>query len=66
MIWSVIPEELIFSQPAQRGQPPAALLIRYLNRQVMVRQGRVETLLSTNPADFLDERFLPGALVGRV
>ena len=43
-----------------------ALLIRYLNRQVMVRQGRVEALLSTNPADFLDERFLPGALVGRV
>lgn len=62
MIWSVIPEEVIFSAPEKE---PAAQtkVVDYLGRRVALRQGRVAALLSTDPADFLDQRFMPGALV---
>lgn len=60
MIWSVIPEDVIFQTAA--SSPPAQVR-DYLGRRVLVRQGRVDTLLSTDPADFLDQRFMPGALV---
>lgn len=58
MIWSIIPEELIFaSQPEQE----AARITDYQGRKVLLRQGRVDGLLSTEPLDFLDRRFQPGA-----
>ena len=60
MIWSVIPEEVIFQTEDHAVGPQ---VVDYLGRRVVVRQGRVDHLLSTDPADFLDQRFMPGALV---
>lgn len=60
MIWSVIPEDVIFQTTASG---PGLQVVDYLGRRVLVRQGRVDALLSTDPADFLDQRFMPGALV---
>ena len=60
MIWSIVPVEVIFGS----GPTPQSLQTRdYLGRRIAVRQGRVDALLSTDPADFLDPRFQPGSLV---
>lgn len=58
MIWSVVPEQLLFV-----GQEPeqALTIINYLGRQVAVRGQQVDTLLSSDPNDYLDPRFNPGA-----
>lgn len=62
MIWSVIPEEVVF----KAGEKSSDLqLTEYLGRRVILRQGRVDSLLSTDPADFLDQRFMPGSLVNQ-
>ena len=60
MIWSIIPEELIFTaEPREdRGR-----IIDYQGRKVRLRQGRIDLLLSSDPLDFLDRRFFPGAAV---
>lgn len=60
MIWSIIPEELIFAaEPLEnRGR-----IIDYQGRKVRLRQGRIDLLLSSDPRDFLNPRFLPGAAV---
>ena len=60
MIWSIVPTEVIFGG----GPGPEALqTARYLGRRVTVRQGRVDRLLSTDAADFLDPWFQPGSPV---
>lgn len=60
MIWSVVPEELIF---AEQTPEQALTIVNYLGKRVAIREGKVETLLSTDPSDYLDDRFMPGALV---
>lgn len=74
IIWSVIPEEIIFAssdyatclgftgdgQAQVNGQTKA----NYLGRDVILLRlssgrGRIISLLSTDPADFLDTRFAP-------
>lgn len=62
MIWSIVPESMIFPAPAEEA---AAQVATHCGRTVLVRAGRVVTLLSSNPEDFLDTRFMPGALVQR-
>lgn len=59
MIWSIIPEELIFSAEPRReiGQS-----VDYQGRRLYLRRGRIEGLLSTEPLDYLDRRFRPGAV----
>ena len=59
MIWSIIPEELIFAaEPeADRGR-----VVYHGGRKLQLRRGRVETLISSDPLDYLDRRFQPGAV----
>ncbi|MBQ1502072.1 MAG: YlzJ-like family protein [Firmicutes bacterium] len=65
MIWSIIPENVIFAA----GADTAALRqIGYLGRKVLVRQvsagrGEIVALLSTDPADFLSPRLAPGSFI---
>lgn len=62
MIWSIIPEEFLFAvDDPEQGME----LIDYCGRQICARSGRVERLFSTDPADYLDPRFAPGALVNK-
>ena len=58
MIWSIIPEELIFAAEPEQDRERIADL---QGRKVRLRQGRVVGLLSTDPLDYLDRRFQPGA-----
>ena len=58
MIWSIIPEEFIFANTGDETTPTQR---QYLGRQVLVSNGRIVGLLSTNPGDFLDSRFSPGS-----
>ena len=60
MIWSIIPEELIF--PPETAEP-FLTPVSYLGRNVLSKNGQIYALLSTDPKDFLDERFFPGALL---
>ena len=59
MIWSIIPEELIFAaEPeADRGR-----VVDHGGRRLLLRRGRVESLISTDPLDYLDRRFQPGTV----
>ena len=59
MIWSIIPEELIF---AAEPQHEAGRSVVHLGRRLYLRHGRIEGLLSTEPLDYLDRRFRPGAV----
>ena len=59
MIWSIIPEELIF---AAEPKVEAGRSVDYQGRRLYLRQGRIEGLLSTEPLDYLDDRFRPGAI----
>lgn len=58
MIWSIIPEEFIFAGEEAAAGPSQQ---QYLGRQVLVSGGRIVSLLSTDPSDFLDARFSPGS-----
>ncbi len=66
MIWSIISDQEIF---AETGTPQAALRsIDYLGRRLLVRrgadgQGEIVSVLSTDPADFLDGRLAPGTRI---
>ena len=59
MIWSIIPEELIF---AAEPQHEAGRSVDYQGRRLYLRRGRIEGLLSTEPLDYLDRRFRPGTV----
>ncbi|MEG1537516.1 MAG: YlzJ-like family protein [Clostridiales bacterium] len=66
MIWSIISEEEIFADPGQRQI--ALRSIDYLGKRLLVRQGadgqgEIVSLLSTDPADFLDGRLAPGTRI---
>ncbi len=58
MIWSVLP--VFFPDGTATGAGDAAQVVACCGRSVLVRGGRITRLLSTDPADFLDERFRPG------
>lgn len=65
MIWSIIPEEVIFED---HNLKQALKKVRYLDREVLISaeddgRGRIVSLLSTNPQDYLDDRFCPGSLI---
>ena len=59
MIWSIIPEELIFAAEPRRE---IGRSVDYQGRRLYLRRGRIEGLLSTEPPDYLDRRFRPGAV----
>ena len=59
MIWSIIPEELIFPAEPKRE---AGQTVDFQGRRLYLRQGRIEGLLSTDPLDYLDRRFRPGTV----
>ena len=66
MIWSIIPTELIFAAvPANENKAEPISLIQYYGRSVTVRGGRLEALLSSDPQDYLDQRFRPGSLLNQ-
>ena len=65
MIWSIIPEEVIFGEVLEET---ALRQGSYLGRQVMLRpcedgKGEIVSVMSTNPLDFLDSRLQPGTRV---
>lgn len=60
MIWSIMPEDFVFDS---QSTEQALTVINYLGKRVSVRNGKLETLHSTNPADFMDSRFAPGASI---
>lgn len=65
MIWSIIPESVIFSGAADSEE---LYQVDYLGRKLLVRFGdnrsaQIVSLLSTDPADFLSPRFSPGAQI---
>lgn len=60
MIWSIIPEEMLF---AQQNAQTERIELQYLGKKIYARGGKLDTLLSTDPADFLDQRFVPGVCI---
>ena len=65
MIWSIIPESVIFAGSIESGQ---IRQICYQGRKVLVRQassgsGEIVGLISSDPADFLSPKYAPGTLV---
>lgn len=65
MIWSIIPEEIIFQQ---ENAVPKRNFTQYLGRQVQTvahgeGKARIISVISSNPADFLDMRFAPGTII---
>lgn len=74
IIWSIIPEEIIFASSdyatclgftgTDQSQVNGLTKASYLGRDVILLplsngKGRIISLLSTDPADFLDMRFAP-------
>jgi hypothetical protein len=67
MIWSIIPESVIF---AQEADSISLKIIDYQGRKMVVRdqnQGQYEviSLMSTDPADYMNKGFAPGSLINR-
>jgi hypothetical protein len=66
VIWSIIPESVIFSGETKDTQLRA---VTYQGRRVIVRavggrgSGEIVSLLSTDPADFLSPCFMPGTVI---
>jgi len=65
MIWSIIPENVIFGTENESSE---LRQVSYQGKQVMIRSyanGKREmcALLSTDPADFLTPSFYPGSLI---
>ncbi len=74
IIWSIIPEEIIFASSdyatclgfmgSDQGEVNGLTKANYLGRDVVLLRlsngrGRIMSLLSTDPADFMDTRFAP-------
>ncbi|MGI6360731.1 MAG: YlzJ-like family protein [Bacillota bacterium] len=64
MIWSIVPEEVIFEGAEQKS---SFKQIIYQGRMVIVTEdaGRrqIVRLVSSNPHDYLDSRFAPGTII---
>lgn len=66
MIWSIIPEDLLFAK--DEGQNDSLRRVDYLGRHLLVRpsaggQAEIVSVLSTDPVDFLDGRLYPGTRI---
>lgn len=66
LLWTIVPPEMIFA--GEDGRRPA--LWRHMGRSLYVAEegpgaGTIVTLLSTDPADFLDPALAPGRKVYR-
>ena len=59
MIWSIVPEEVIFGDT----ETSPLTVVNYLGRRVVMRSGQITTLLSTDPYDYLDSRLAPGSFL---
>lgn len=67
MIWSIIPEEMIFDG-AEKLNKNKYQVINYKGKKVMVMimpngDAQIVSLLSSNPLDFIDQRFSPGSCI---
>ncbi len=67
MIWSIIPESVIFATETDAAAEPLRI-VEYQGCRLVVRshqQGEAEivSLLSTDPADYLKSNFAPGSLI---
>ena len=60
MIWSIVPEEILF---AQQNAQTERIEMQYLGKKIYACGGKLDALLSTDPADFLDQRFAPGVCI---
>lgn len=64
MIWSIIPESVIFNDAAEQQGLQS---VSFRGRQVLIRasggRGEIISLLSTDPADFLSPCFMPGTMI---
>ena len=61
MIWSIIPDDIIFKD---NNNEQIVKKIKYLDRDVLVNyqkdgKGRIVSVLSTDPFDYLDQRLNP-------
>jgi len=69
MIWSIIPEDMIFIDTHLDYQKSKKELRNYLGRQVMVIKDetgeRIVSVLSSDPADFMDMRLRPGSYISK-
>lgn len=70
LIWSVIPNQMIWQNSAQTEKERAeqGRIVQVRGTQVLVDpmangKGRVRQVLSTNPADFLRVDLTPGSIV---
>ncbi len=66
MLYTTMPWETIF--PSQCQETPILIMTTVHGRSCLVRRledgsRRIERLLSTDPADFLDDRFLPDTVL---
>ena len=65
LLWSIIPEEVVFEGFNEERNYE---LLTYGERQVLVKKtpdghNEIVRLFSSNPHDFMDDRFAPGALI---
>jgi len=67
LIWSVVPQEMIFAGSEKLG---SCRELNYQGRLLLVNtkgenpgEGRIVRLLSSDPADFMDGLFAPGRVI---
>ena len=65
MLWTVIPEDIVM---ANSDKINALQEVTYKNRKVLgypTGQGKlcVVRIISSNPRDFMDQRFQPGSII---
>lgn len=65
LLWSIIPEEIVFNGFEQAQEYES---FQYLGRDVLVSrekngERKIVRLLSSNPKDYCDQRFSPGATI---
>ncbi|MEG1500383.1 MAG: YlzJ-like family protein [Clostridiales bacterium] len=65
MIWSIMPEELIFQKP---DQALSAKTVSYRGKQLVIvpqedGKARIKSIISSDPQDFLNTNLLPGTII---
>ncbi|MEE0776930.1 MAG: YlzJ-like family protein [Bacillota bacterium] len=65
MLWTIMPEDIVM---ANSDKISAMQEVTYKNRKVMgypVGQGKlcIVRIISSDPQDFLDQRFQPGSII---
>ncbi len=67
MIWSIIPEEMIFDG-AEKLSRNNYQIINYRGKKVLVMlmqngDAQIVSLISSDPLDFIDQSFSPGSCI---